>query len=657
MRYSTIKILALTLGALLLAALMLRGQTTRSVPSVYPTIQGAIDASSNGDTVLISVGTYFENINFHGKAIEVRSAWGAESTIIDGQMAGPVVTFDSFEQSNSILNDLTIRNGRGGDAFGHGHQAKAGGIHIFCSSPQILNCIIENNHGGGAGSGAMAGAGGIECEGPCPQDGVFIYRCKIRNNSGGSALWDQNLGPNGHGGAGGVHLIECIGNILACRIENNHGGSGAFSSVTGGAGGIEFTLPHGIPTVTDCAIIGNVGGDSLDGNLFAGAGGIHGASPLIHQCEIQNNRGGFAGGYAGGTSGGAGGIFGVAPTITRCIISDNIAGDANTESIRGGAGGVFVLGDAILKSCAISRNVGGSDGTAPGFGSAGGLHALNGQIEILYSTIANNTGGIGVDGSGSGGVHIDLGSLSMTNSIVWNNMGGGVGLIPSADQVGGPGLMTVKFSDLTGGFVGLGNVSSDPKFQDALASNYHLKPDSPCIDSGMSLVPNFYEADIDGDPRFFGQFVDMGADEFNRHAYPGSNEDLKLDMVVNDWGDPQASVRFLDAGDLATFQLRSPLGTFLPSSLMLLSQSFTTGLPPTAVFGYPELRIEPGAFFLMAPGAFEAWTTPLPTGYIWGFDVPMTYPGFSLMVQGFALSTVANNGYFAATEGRELRFK
>ena len=56
----------------------------RLVPSVYTTIQAAIDAAINGDEVVVSDGTYSENINFSGKAITVRSVNGAASTIIDG---------------------------------------------------------------------------------------------------------------------------------------------------------------------------------------------------------------------------------------------------------------------------------------------------------------------------------------------------------------------------------------------------------------------------------------------------------------------------------------------------------------------------------------------------------------------------------------------
>src|SRR5438105_2915338 len=78
----------LTLCMFLLLLLATTGagqaQMIRHVPKDFSTIQAAIAAAQNGDTVLVAPGTYGENINFQGKLITVRSEAGPDLTIIDG---------------------------------------------------------------------------------------------------------------------------------------------------------------------------------------------------------------------------------------------------------------------------------------------------------------------------------------------------------------------------------------------------------------------------------------------------------------------------------------------------------------------------------------------------------------------------------------------
>ena len=74
---------------------------TLDVPSVsYPTIQSAINVAVSGvDDVNVASGTYFENIDFLGRNIDVHSADvnNPAATIIDGNSAGSVVTFQNGE--------------------------------------------------------------------------------------------------------------------------------------------------------------------------------------------------------------------------------------------------------------------------------------------------------------------------------------------------------------------------------------------------------------------------------------------------------------------------------------------------------------------------------------------------------------------------------
>ena len=176
-------------------ALMFSGtvqSATLYVPGTYPTIQQAIDAASNGDTVLVSPGTYTENIDFKGKKITVKSAQGASLTIIDGGQTDPTVFFQSGENDQTLLEGFTITNGN--------HR---GGIYLYYSSPKIRNNHIDANAGYG-----------IHCEiGAAPR----ISENEVSNNlnSGiacynSSALITENdIHDNQADNGGGVLISHC----------------------------------------------------------------------------------------------------------------------------------------------------------------------------------------------------------------------------------------------------------------------------------------------------------------------------------------------------------------------------------------------------------------------------------------------------------------
>ncbi len=115
----------------------------------FITIQEGINASVNGDTVLVYTGTYYENIDFIGKNITVASLFlttNNESyisqTIIDGNENGSVVSIISGEDETTLLCGFTVQNGTG---TLYVESYYGGGIYCLNSSPIIRKCNIINN--------------------------------------------------------------------------------------------------------------------------------------------------------------------------------------------------------------------------------------------------------------------------------------------------------------------------------------------------------------------------------------------------------------------------------------------------------------------------------------------------------------------------------
>ena len=130
------------------------------VPGDQPTIQGGIDAASDGDTVLVADGSYLKegnwDLDFNGKAITVRSGNGPEFCIIDIRGYGTNERhrgfyFHSQEGPESVVEGFTIREGWAPEIPSHGYCGA--GICCLNASPTITNNIITRNHADDDGGG------------------------------------------------------------------------------------------------------------------------------------------------------------------------------------------------------------------------------------------------------------------------------------------------------------------------------------------------------------------------------------------------------------------------------------------------------------------------------------------------------------------------
>jgi hypothetical protein len=211
----------------------------------FATIQGGIDAASDGDTVIVGEGTYLENIQFNGENIILRSTDPLDpsvvaDTIVDGSKSGSVVTFSGTETEACVLAGFTIQNGKvdfgagisGSEPAGHNpthatiqnniitrNVARWDGGGLFCCNGTIQHNVITNNSS--AYGGGLAYCDGViqnnivtnNSATPWYGCGGGLYNCNgtIQNNT----ILDNSAD---HGGGG---LYECYGSIYNCIIRGN----------------------------------------------------------------------------------------------------------------------------------------------------------------------------------------------------------------------------------------------------------------------------------------------------------------------------------------------------------------------------------------------------------------------------------------------------
>ncbi len=449
----------------------------------YTTIQSAINAAVSGvDTVQVAPGTYYENINFNGKDIILRSTDPEDpnviaDTIIDGGGLDTVVRFSGSETSSCQLTGFTITNGTGAPLRSHTIGGGiCGGFIPYNTHAAISNCIITGNiarYGGGLyrcggaitnctitdNTATFSGGGLIECDGA-------ITNCVITGNQAVQS---------------GGGLTGCNGSITNCTITDN-------STIDGGG------LYNCNGSITNCTIAGNTANSR--------GGGLHNCDGSITNCTITGNK----------TNSDGGGLYDCDASITNCTITNN----TSTYSDGGGLNRC----SGTITNCTITGN------SADYWG--GGLRWCNGSIIncIITDNSAATGGGLDrCDGSITNCTITDNTAIwgagfydcdgSITNCIIWGN---------TDNQLYKSSAPT--YSCIQDWIVGgNGNINYNPNF--SLSDDYHLTPGSPCIDAGNNnAVPINILTDIEGISRFIDDpytidtgkgtapLVDMGAYEF-----------------------------------------------------------------------------------------------------------------------------------------------
>jgi hypothetical protein len=255
-------------------------------------------------------------------------------------------------------------------------------------------------------------------------------------------------------------------------------------------------------TISACNIEDNAGNNGIN---CSGTSSVE-----ITDCLIQNNTG-------NGVN-----CSNAETTISNCIVHGNSNNGINASNLSV----LTIIGNIIFNN--TQRGIYSEYCTVIVIKNS--WIYLNGDSGLYFSYsisppfVRNNT----VTANSSYGIYVEQGrDPCFINDIIWQN-----GDSPPKNIFSERGLSGVfaSYCDIEGGFIGTGNISSDPCFINAGANDYHLKPASLCIDAGDPYADYSGESDIDGLPRVMlgrsNTQADIGADEYLKADYNG-------DLLVN----------------------------------------------------------------------------------------------------------------------------
>ncbi|MHC4559277.1 MAG: right-handed parallel beta-helix repeat-containing protein, partial [Planctomycetota bacterium] len=335
----------------------------------------------------------------------------------------------------------------------------------------------------------------IDCEGdPCdPHRGFYFHTSEDAN----SILTGFTITGGYHIFGGGILMNNSNPAIANCVIKDN-------SSSNDGGG---MYNEDSNPIITNCTFSGNA---TIDDGRGGAMDNVR-SNPTVIDCTFSANvscshggavrhRGSSTGTYVNCVFTGNEAIqFGGAmankgrsvPTLINCIFSGNRAGTKG--------GGIYTRNESHLTLINCTFN---SNSVENGYGGAIVNDDGSNSIVTNCTFTGNNAATYG------GGMYNSGSSPTLKQCVLWAN------IAQTLDQIhdDGTSVTVVSYSDVQGGWPGVGNIDNDP----SLTPNPHLRAGSPCIDAGdpAFVVDPCAPYDIDGENRIINGRVDIGADEF-----------------------------------------------------------------------------------------------------------------------------------------------
>ncbi len=422
--------------------------------SAKATVKGAIAVASSGDEVWVKAGTYYEQV---GNRI---AKTGALDVALYGGFKGTETRREqrNWRRNATVLHGdgngavVTISGGAGSKTCVDGFQIThgSGGIVISNSAPIIANNTIKGNTGPGI---SIAKYQIIQID-----PGIVKHPLVTRNTI------VDNVSINGGG-------IVVVGDLLTNIVPP----------------------PPSSPKITDNFIARNRA--SLNGGGIGCWG--HTAPFIANNCIYANSANNYEPGWDGDDpegiwSVGGGGIFATSRDFDGAPVEYAISAPTIVNNVLAVNGALLGGGICLVNYKQLSRE-------------------KNPPPVVTNNTIVAN--------NGSGVYSGDTFPTIRNNLVAFNTWGFEQDRQSNADigynnifcnMVHGQESNYKGISDQTGKN---GNISADPKLVNYKYGQFHLQPDSPCINAGLlSAVDNRWK-DIDGQARVLGRGVDIGADE------------------------------------------------------------------------------------------------------------------------------------------------
>jgi hypothetical protein len=288
-------------------------------------------------------------------------------------------------------------------------------------------------------------------------------------------------------GAGAVNTIidgQALGTVVTAQSIVSGTRLDGFTITNGSAiqyGSGMVVSDHSSPTISNCIFTNNIA--LVGGGLTIMAY----SSPMVNGCTFTNNMGLVGGGMLNYDHS--------SPVVTNCTFA------RNQLYIGGGMLNINYC-SPVVTNCTFSGNTGLDEVTE------GEMMQMDySSLEVFKSISFDAQIGLITGGM----LNVTFCSPTVTNCIFWDDSTEVIN-----DDASQP---TVTYCDIQGGYLGTGNINSNPLFVDPTKGDYHLSV-SPCIDAGINTALYLPDTDFEGDPRIMDGdhdrkiIVDMGVDEY-----------------------------------------------------------------------------------------------------------------------------------------------